>query len=99
MCKIIFISNIMKILIRTLIFHFVCIFMFSLLYLNIANEMSSQDGSQIHFLDCLLLSTTIQAGVGFTNLSINSSIGKLIMMLQQLLLISTHAFTLYIFTL
>jgi hypothetical protein len=98
MCKIIFISNIMKILIRTLVFHFVCILMFSLLYLNISNEMTSQDNNPVHFIDCLLLSTTIQAGVGFTNLSINSYIGKLIMMLQQLILISTHAFTLYIFT-
>lgn len=89
----------MKILIRTLVFHFVCILMFSLLYLNITGEMVNEDNSPIKFLDCLLLSTTIQAGVGFTNLSVNSSIGKLIMLLQQLLLISTHAFTLYIFTL
>ncbi len=88
----------MKILIRTLIFHFVCILMFSLLYINIADDMVTQDKSPINFLDCLLLSTTIQAGVGFTNLLVHGSIGKLIMMLQQLLLISTHAFTLYIFT-
>lgn len=97
--KIIFAFTIMKILIRTLVFHFVCILMFSLLYLNITGEMVNEDNSPIKFLDCLLLSTTIQAGVGFTNLSVNSSIGKLIMLLQQLLLISTHAFTLYIFTL
>ena len=96
--KIIFVFTIMKILIRTLVFHFVCILMFSLLYLNIASDMASKDSSQVNFLDCLLLSTTIQAGVGFTNLSVNSSLGKLIMMLQQLILISTHAFTLYIFT-
>jgi hypothetical protein len=88
----------MKILIRTLIFHFVCILMFSLLYLNIVNDMTNKDNSKINYLDCLLLSTTIQAGVGFTDLTINSSIGKFITMLQQLLLISTHAFTLYIFT-
>lgn len=88
----------MKILIRTLVFHFVCILMFSLLYINIASDMASKDSSPVNFLDCLLLSTTIQAGVGFTNLSVNSSLGKLIMMLQQMLLISTHAFTLYIFT-
>ena len=97
--KIIFAFTIMKILIRTLVFHFVCILMFSLLYLNITGEMVNEDNSPIKFIDCLLLSTTIQAGVGFTNLSVNSSIGKLIMLLQQLLLISTHAFTLYIFTL
>ena len=88
----------MKILIRTLLFHFVCILMFSLLYLNIVNDMTNKDNSKIQYIDCLLLSTTIQAGVGFTDLTIHSSIGKFITMLQQLLLISTHAFTLYIFT-
>jgi hypothetical protein len=73
--------------------------MFSLLYLNIASDMASEDRSPVKYLDCVLLSTTIQAGVGFTGLSVNSSVGKLIMLLQQLILISTHAFTLYIFTL
>lgn len=97
--KIIFVFTIMKILIRTLIFHFVCILMFSLLYLNISGDMSSEDSTPVKYLDCILLSTTIQAGVGFTGLSVNSSVGKLIMLLQQLILISTHAFTLYIFTL
>lgn len=82
----------MKLLIRTLIFHFVCILMFSLLYLNIHNN------SETTYLDCLLMSTTIQAGVGLTHMRLDSSIGKLIMVLQQFLLISTHMFTLYIFT-
>ena len=82
----------MKLLIRTLIFHFVCILMFSLLYLNIHNN------SETTYLDCLLMSTTIQAGVGLTHMRLDSSIGKLIMVLQQIMLISTHVFTLYIFT-
>ena len=82
----------MKLLIRTLIFHFVCILMFSLLYLNIHNE------SETTYLDCLLMSTTIQAGVGLTDMRLETSIGKLFMVLQQFLLISTHVFTLYIFT-
>jgi len=73
--------------------------MFSLLYLNISGDMASEDRSPVKYLDCILLSTTIQAGVGFTGLTVNSSAGKLIMLLQQLILISTHAFTLYIFTL
>ncbi len=91
--KILCLSTIMKILIRTLIFHFVCILMFSLFYLNIHHD------SETTYLDCLLMSTTIQAGVGLTNMRMDTSIGKLVMILQQMLLISTHAFTLYIFTL
>jgi len=60
--------------------------------LNIHND------SETTYLDCLLASTTIQAGVGLTNMRLDSSISKLIMVLQQFLLISTHVFTLYIFT-
>lgn len=91
--KILCLSNIMKLLIRTLIFHFVCILMFSLLYLNIHYD------SETTYLDCFLTSTTIQAGVGMTHMRLDSSIGKLVMVLQQIILISTHAFTLYVFTL
>jgi len=89
----------MKILIRTLIFHFVCIFMFSLLYLNITDGFGTIDNKVIEYVDCLLFSTTIQSGVGVTNIVANSQISKYLMILQQIILISTHAFTLYIFTL
>jgi len=82
----------MKILIRTIIFHFVCIVMFSLVYLNIRDDIETT------YLDCLSMSTTIQAGVGLTNMRLDSAIGKCIMILQQFVLISTHVFTLYIFT-
>ena len=57
------------------------------------------DNKVIEYVDCLLFSTTIQAGVGVTNIVANSQIGTYLMILQQLILISTHAFTLYIFTL
>lgn len=89
----------MKILIRTLVFHFVCIVMFSLLYLNTTDGFVTTDNKVIEYVDCLLFSTTIQAGVGITNIVANSQIGKYLMILQQITLISTHAFTLYIFTL
>jgi len=85
----------MKIFIRTLVFHFVCIIMFSLLYLNV---MIDDDNREIKYIDCLMLSTTIQSGVGLTNISLSNSLGKMILILQQLVLISTHVFTIYIFT-
>lgn len=89
----------MKLLIRTLIFHFVCILMFSLLYLNITDGFVAADNKSIGYIDYVLLSTTVQAGVGITNVVANSQLGKYLLILQQLILISTHAFTLYIFTL
>lgn len=90
----------MKILIRTLIFHFICILIFFIIYLNLSEYFTRNekynDSSPI---DYFLLSTTIQAGVGYENLFPNNYISKLVVILQQLIMISTHVITLYIFTL
>lgn len=90
----------MKIVFRTLIFHFVCIIIFTILYSVFAddyNEKNEGDGSKTTttFLDCVLLSTTIQSGVGISNLYPLNSIGKLIMILQQLIMMSANLFALY----
>ena len=50
-------------------------------------------------LDYLFLSTTIQAGVGMSDIYPISFYGKLLMISQQLIMIMTHVFTLYIFNL
>lgn len=51
------------------------------------------------FTDFLLLSTTIQAGVGISDLFPISFYGKIAVILQQFILIMTHVITLYVFTL
>jgi len=100
----------MKIVFRTLAFHIICIFVFSLLYFTFANDFESLDSNFSNednngkktnpsFLDFLLISTTIQAGVGISEFYPSSSFTKIIMIFQQLIMISTHVFTLYIFTL
>jgi hypothetical protein len=50
------------------------------------------------FLDFLLLSTTVQASVGITGIYPVNEIGKVLMILQQFIMISTHVFTIYFFT-
>ena len=90
----------MKIVFRTLIFHFACIVIFTLLYMAFAddyNEKNEGDGNVTNntFVDCLLLSTTIQAGVGVSNMYPSNSIGKIILILQQLIMISGNLFALY----
>ncbi len=51
------------------------------------------------FLDYLLLSVTIQAGVGYSFLYPIYYYSKILVILQQLIMLSTHIITLYIFTL
>jgi len=102
----------MKIVIRTVVFHVVCILIFALLYSTFAQDFGSLDDELYNennnrnrqkekrgFLDFLLLSTTIQAGVGISEFFPSSSFTKVIMIIQQMIMISTHVLTLYFFTL
>lgn len=100
----------MKIVFRTVLFHFLCILVFALLYSTFAQDFGSLDDDsysknnnrtkeKLTFLDFLLLSTTIQAGVGISEFFPSSSFTKIILIIQQLIMISTHVFTLYFFTL
>lgn len=89
----------MKIVIRTVFFHFLCIAGFGMLYSNFKDhfEKNSTDASNLGYVDYMLLSTTIQAGVGVSDIYPISFYGKIIMIIQQLLMICTHVFTIYIF--
>ncbi len=92
----------MKIVLRTLVFHVICIIIFAFLYKHLAfhfaydtNKTNSTSGG---IIDYLLLSVTIQASIGFSYLYPTSYLSKLVLMLHQFIVISTHVFTLYIFT-
>lgn len=50
-------------------------------------------------LDFFLLSTTLQAGVGITNLHAVTDAPKIAMMIQQLTMLFTNVIILYAFTL
>jgi heme A synthase len=89
----------MKIVFRTFLFHILCIIIFAFLYSSIKESYIDKNKKKDTFLDFLLLSTTIQAGVGITNIYPINFYGKIVMILQQLIMLMTHIFTLYIFTL
>lgn len=97
----------MKIVIRTVIFHILCIAIFGSLYFKLSehfqngkNDNSNEKNKKYStFTDFLLLSTTIQAGVGISDLFPISFYGKIAVILQQFILIMTHVITLYVFTL
>ena len=97
----------MTIVFRTVLFHITCILMFALLYSNFSDsayeQLGSEDSNQKTkkrtFLDYLLFSTSIQASIGIAEFFPHTTITKLILITQQLVVISTHVFTIYILTL
>ena len=86
----------MKLAIRTVCFHFLCILVFGILYYNLQADF---EHGALHerksILDFVLLSTTIQASVGISDIYPNTTMGKIILIFQQLIMIMTHVFTLY----
>jgi hypothetical protein len=93
----------MKIVIRTVIFHLLCIIIFGLLYYYYRDQYQYQyqnkykNTEKTTFIDYIFLSTTIQSGVGLSDIYPISYYGKLTMIVQQIIMIMTHVFTIYIF--
>jgi hypothetical protein len=92
----------MKIVLRTLVFHIICIILFAFLYKHLAIHFG-HDTNKItinkdNMIDYLMLSVTIQSTTGFSDLYPISHLSKLVLMIHQFIVISTHVFTLYIFT-
>jgi hypothetical protein len=89
----------MKLVIRTVLFHILCILIFASFYYYFNDHFKSQIKEEFTFLDSFFLSTTIQAGVGISDIYPISFYGKIIMIIQQFIMIMTNVFTLYIFNL
>ena len=89
----------MQIVFRTLMFHFTCIIIFTILYTVFSADYDEKnDGSaaaKTTVLDFFLLSTTIQAGVGISNIYPLDFIGKIILIIQQLIMMSANLIALY----
>ena len=88
----------MKIVLRTVFFHFLCIGGFGMLYSFLKDDFTEKPETEMQLIDYMLLSTTIQAGVGISDIYPISFYGKLAMIIQQFLMLCTHIFTIYIFT-
>ena len=86
----------MKIVIRTVFFHFSCIIGFGMLYFYLKDDFLEKEEEKLEIIDYMLLSTTIQAGVGISDLHPTNFYGKLTMIIQQMIMLCTHIFTIYI---
>jgi hypothetical protein len=88
----------MKLVIRAVVFHIFCIIVFAFTYSNFSEQFHFMDEDKKSLLNFFLLSTTIQSGLGITLYPL-SYYTKILVMIQQMLMIFTHVITLYIFTL
>jgi hypothetical protein len=88
----------MKIVIRTFLFHITCIIIFTMIYYNLKDHFQRHTREDFYMIDYFLLSTTIQAGVGISDIYPISFYGKIFMIIQQIIMIMAHIITLYVFT-
>jgi len=93
----------MKLLIRTLVFQLFCIIVFACLYIYLSDQFQSYTGEKnkntTNYLDFLILSITIQAGIGINDVYPISYYSKTAVIIQHCLKLLTNVVTLYIFTL
>ena len=75
-----------------------CILVFALFYYYFKDDFKTPNKEKFTVLDYIFLSTTIQSGVGIADIYPISFYGKLIMIIQQIVMIMTQVFTIYIFT-
>ena len=90
----------MKNVLRILFLHLLCIFIFTFVYYHLKEDFRDVNvhNKKKTVIDYITLSVTIQSGVGLTYLEPTSPHSKIAVLIQQLLLISNHVLTLYVFT-
>ena len=93
----------MRRVVKTLAIHLFCIIFFAFFYYYFSthfvnNKRYNYKSNIDTIIDFFLFSTTIQAGVGISEVLPISAYGKLLMILQQLIMISISVLTIYSFT-
>lgn len=95
----------MKRIVQTLAIHVFCILFFAFFYYYFAMHFKQNNFTNYNpeskiasIIDFFLLSTTIQSSVGLTDIFPISVYGKLIIIMQQLIMISINVITIYVFT-
>ena len=90
----------MKYVFRALVFHISCILLFFTIYWYLGDHfLRDKTKGEATTIDYLLLSTTVQAGVGISDIYPVSYFGKIALIIQQFVMLSSHIFTLYLFLL
>jgi hypothetical protein len=91
----------MKFIYAGVLLNLVLVLIFGLVYWQYGNEFSRQIDKNRHnvsgnLFDFFYLSITIQAGVGYLGLIPISDLGKLLLMIQQLCMITSNIIVVYL---
>jgi len=94
---------IMKLIFKGAVFHILCIIVFFLIYFNIPTHFTKSPNPEKfipgELIDFVFLSTTVEAGVGYSGLLPITTLSKSLLIIQQIVMVTTNIFLLYIFTL
>jgi hypothetical protein len=89
-------------ILKTFIFQLFCILLFSVLYWldsdGFQSEFADKRKYPITYLDHLFTAVTVQASVGFTELYPITTRTKILVMMQQFIMISSNILILYLFS-
>ena len=92
----------MRSVVYTVIFQLISIIVFGFVYWKFRKEFTSNivknPKYKIEVLDCFYTSVTVQSGVGYSILDPTTDDAKLILMLQQFLMITSNVLLLYFFS-
>jgi hypothetical protein len=79
--------------------HICTIVFFSWIYFVFKSHfVNTLSHTEVRYMDCIGLSATIQAGVGLTSISPTTLLGKMIVLVQQLMMIGFVLLTFYLFS-
>ena len=81
----------MDIVTKTFLFNIICIVIFSFIYISISpnNFATLQPKDKISYIDLIFYGTTIQSGVGLSDINAVSDLAKILSMIQQLIMIAS----------
>jgi hypothetical protein len=91
----------MKRVYQIFLYNIMMIVLFTLTYYLIGNEhfVNLNGKKHVEFIDCLFLATTIQCGVGLSDINTVTTLSKLLTIFQQMTMLGNTIFMLYIFSL
>jgi hypothetical protein len=81
----------MDIVTKTFLFNIICIIIFSFVYISISSDnfAALQPKDKITYIDLIFYSTTIQSGVGLSDINAITDLAKILSIIQQLIMLAS----------